>query len=531
MGPIRISVSQLLRPSQLEPAAKKAELGQRKAVARDDGVARARPSSMQGIGNSSQTAKLKKGFSDFSQKTALDATSKDAGLQRFKMRGDELRADAAKLAEVLGNPASSDAGEWTSQVNSLCMDGEKKAQWLQQDATWKSAQELWDGALDQALTQLDDTQLDAVATRLADDPSLASPSLRQAVEVQQLARSDALDKALESTQPVAATPGSLIRAVQVRAQMLGLDAEAIGQMNVKGLHAMQTDNGSADPGLREIAEGWRQARLRCDAPELELQSKPARLGEGAASGFTHSIRETSADSEGVLIPSRESPLPVSRAATIGLNGASPRSLERMWFASALDGALNLHVAGKANVVLHQDEPVLTLQWDEHAKPVGQNSTGTMQRDLMAMQCLDVVMGTANRHHNGYLITTNDHGEAVGARITDFGLSMGIRSPQRLPMPPVLDRNMADALQRLSAQDVRNMANGLFEEQAVDSAVERLLLLKQHVQDLEARGRIISPDQWGSNQVGQWLEEPPQSSAMNYWQRDHARFNRGFEDAF
>ncbi len=105
-----------------------------------------------------------------------------------------------------------------------------------------------------------------------------------------------------------------------------------------------------------------------------------------------------------------------------------------------------------------------------------------------------------------------------------------RSPSKpyeaVYLPPVIDREMADAVGRLTDEKLDEILGGKLNADEVVATKARLAELKEHVNDLSAAGRVIASTEWSGDLASRALsekkvideEEYPQS----YIDRDHEK---------
>ncbi|HSI84189.1 MAG: hypothetical protein ACAI35_13430 [Candidatus Methylacidiphilales bacterium] len=132
----------------------------------------------------------------------------------------------------------------------------------------------------------------------------------------------------------------------------------------------------------------------------------------------------------------------------------------------------------------------------------------VQRGLVGLQLTDFLCGQLDRHSGNYFI--KPRGEDGPAKVTgiDNDISFGTnptdaRRPegQLLPLPPVIDRNMADKVDALSEKQIRDDLQGILPEREIDATVARMRQMQEHVTALRAKpGGVIERSQWGTPTV-------------------------------
>ena len=137
----------------------------------------------------------------------------------------------------------------------------------------------------------------------------------------------------------------------------------------------------------------------------------------------------------------------------------------------------------------------------------------VRRELTKLQLLDCLTAQGDRHWGNYFIDVRqDGGVRVAGVDNDQCLGRNVHDPDMIRrglhntpdhgfrscgLPPVIDRDMAQALENLTPEKVEELVDdGLWPEE-VDAIKDRLANIKQHVQRLEQQRRIIEPDAWGS----------------------------------
>ncbi|MGJ0508585.1 MAG: hypothetical protein ACR652_15965 [Methylocystis sp.] len=147
--------------------------------------------------------------------------------------------------------------------------------------------------------------------------------------------------------------------------------------------------------------------------------------------------------------------------------------------------------------------------------------------LIELQLLDALTGQIDRHAGNWFVcevdkikkvvgfdhdfclgdqikTPNDASQS-GALSNDI-LKTGVRTPvfHGVLMPPVIDTDMAEAIEKLSPDELRKIIGRKLTESERDAAGTRLTALKAHVTALRKGGRVVDPKEWGKPVVKSWL---------------------------
>jgi hypothetical protein len=132
------------------------------------------------------------------------------------------------------------------------------------------------------------------------------------------------------------------------------------------------------------------------------------------------------------------------------------------------------------------------------------------RETTKLQLLDHLTGQGDRTTYNYFvkvdptgkvkITGIDNDQCFGQNLTrpeDIRFTGEAGVMRGTGLPPVVDREMFNAINNLSTADVRKMLGGKLSDAEVNSALLRLQGVKQHIQKLDHQGLVIAPNQWGS----------------------------------
>ncbi len=352
------------------------------------------------------------------------------------------------------------------------------------------------------------------------------------------------------------------------AQLGGMNRNLLNVERQLCLDRPLTDKGevaeiaSFQPRMRMLGRAVREEFLQNNVTTFKddnLRSRMKPIGSGAAhtvskgeyrQGGGEVSRVHKYDDEQLIHPDGGR---FGAPARLGIDQSNPKLLERAVFTSKLDAQLGFNVSVGTDFARHQDQTgiVMELAGGSTANDtVGvKGNPGVAQKELMKLQLLDIITGQADRHGGNYLVQKNDQGEITGVKAIDSDFCMGPQPNDaarivgkhgvHLPgMPPVIDSDMAQAIRGLSDDDVGRLCGDMFDDASVGAAKARLTALKDHVNKLDQAGKIIRPDQWGTEDVTKLLENtktrvPDGKGGMkdvptSYWQRDHARMERDFD---
>ncbi|GEP43743.1 hypothetical protein [Brevifollis gellanilyticus] len=348
------------------------------------------------------------------------------------------------------------------------------------------------------------------------------------------------------------------------AQLGGMNRNLLNVERQLCLDRPLTDKGevpeiaSFQPRMRMLGRAVREEFLQNNVTTFKddnLRSRMKPIGSGAAhtvskgeyhQGGGEVSRVHKYDDEQLIHPDGGR---FGAPAKLGIDQSNPKLLERAVFTSKLDTRLGFNVSVGTDFARHQDQTgiVMELAGGKTAKDtVGvTGNPGVAQKELMKLQLLDIITGQADRHGGNYLVQTNDQGVITGVKAIDSDFCMGPepddaskivgRHAVHLPgMPPVIDTDMAIAIRGLSDDDVARLCGDMFDDATIAAAKSRLGKLKGHVTKLEQTpGGIIRPDQWGTKEVTEKLENTTvrvgnKDVPTSYWQRDHARMERPFD---
>lgn len=179
-------------------------------------------------------------------------------------------------------------------------------------------------------------------------------------------------------------------------------------------------------------------------------------------------------------------------------------------------------------------------------------TANLQKALIDMQVVDVLCGQVDRHMGNYFIKVTGNEVQLTGIDNDacFGENekCGINTldPNETDgflwtgMPPVMTRKMADSLNSMNAQDLRNVLDqaGL-EKPEIDLAVLRLGKMQEHARTLESKGFVtddflgFKTKEPGTDKdwtMSDFLQSRPNGHS-NYVHKAHGIQNQSKSDGF
>lgn len=142
-------------------------------------------------------------------------------------------------------------------------------------------------------------------------------------------------------------------------------------------------------------------------------------------------------------------------------------------------------------------------------------------EVTKLQLLDHLTGQVDRHPNNYFIHVGSNGKAKVTGIDNdlcFGKELtgpadirqienGVRKTlfRGTDLPPVVDTEMAHLIDKFTEEDVRLMLEDKLSKAEIDSAVDRLQGVKDHIGSLYVVDGVIDPAQWGDPDVQQLFD--------------------------
>lgn len=157
----------------------------------------------------------------------------------------------------------------------------------------------------------------------------------------------------------------------------------------------------------------------------------------------------------------------------------------------------------------------------------------IRRDLVKLQLLDALCAQGDRHMGNYVVRFDENGgilglqgidndQAFGTRIgnpndlmhgqgagtvgTDGLVHTGFSDFNGVMLPSVVDRDMKDAFDAMTPDTLRASLAGLLPPEEIEVAVQRLGVIKAHLEVLETNGMVINPDEWGSERATLALQD-------------------------
>ncbi len=173
----------------------------------------------------------------------------------------------------------------------------------------------------------------------------------------------------------------------------------------------------------------------------------------------------------------------------------------------------------------------------------------VRRGLVKLQLLDALTAQGDRHQANYIVTQDaqgrytgvvaiDNDQAFGTRIgnpndllrrvsggvvtgPDGVKRTGLQGLNGVMLPGVVDRDMKAAFDALTPDGLRAELAGLLPDPEIEVAVQRLNVIKSHLEQLERNGMVIDSDEWGSDLVTATLQDTNSS----YVARDRQYINQ------
>ena len=156
----------------------------------------------------------------------------------------------------------------------------------------------------------------------------------------------------------------------------------------------------------------------------------------------------------------------------------------------------------------------------------------VRREITKLQLLDCLTAQGDRHGGNYFIDVRpdgsvrvagiDNDQCLGTKIHDPAVvRRGLRNqPDRgfrgCGLPPVIDTDMARALEDLIPDRVDYLIGDKVGRKEVHATLQRLSAIKDHIAHLRQEGRIIKPDDWAGAIV-----DAHTNFTNCYFQRDQA----------
>jgi hypothetical protein len=183
------------------------------------------------------------------------------------------------------------------------------------------------------------------------------------------------------------------------------------------------------------------------------------------------------------------------------------------------------------------KPQLGLAWERpRGRPAADIDAQTLRhpslvREMTKLQLLDHLTGHVDRHADSYFVHLDASGRArVAGTRNDASFGKLIEHPDDIRhdrdvrfmyygtrLPPVVDTEMAAAINALDAEALEQMLGDQLSEPELSAAAQRLHLMKQYLAGGHGpKPRLIEPSEWGKPENLALLE--PDNS---YWAREMA----------
>jgi hypothetical protein len=264
----------------------------------------------------------------------------------------------------------------------------------------------------------------------------------------------------------------------------------------------------------------------------DLIGEPKKLGSGAFN-TVYSVQLRNHDGtefNGVFKPLQSTDWTPKGRPTValktGIPANNPQTAMRNIATGLFDKALGFGVTPPVCVGLLKDRLGL-IMGRAPGRPAADTDYQTMAnpeviRKVTEMQLLDHLTGQGDRHRSNYFVDVAPDGDVTvtgidndlcfGAKLTD---PAGIRHKGKedafngTDLPPVVDEDMASAINKLSHEDIKAMLQDKLSEAEVNAAILRLDGVKAHIAELAEDGRVVKRSQWNDARVLQHLT--PQNS--------------------
>jgi hypothetical protein len=309
----------------------------------------------------------------------------------------------------------------------------------------------------------------------------------------------------------------------------------------------------------KVADAYKQINLQLTADtfpafsDQHIAGEPKELGSGALN-TVYALELSQPDGsvfKGVY-KKLGGPEGGVAAQASGIPRNDPQVAMRNLATVAYDKALGFNVIPQTKVaVFATDEKpevglVMAMAQGKSAK---QTDTETLLRpdvirETTKLQLLDALAGQVDRHGENYFVHVGTDGKATVTGIDNdacFGKNLTHPNQARLDLtnlntgnkgaslPPVVDTDMAAAIQAMTPDGIRQSLGDKLTKEEVEAAVARLGVVQHHVAGLAANGRVIDPGNWESAKP---LLTFDNSIAMrNVLIRDSAGFKKIIADAF
>ncbi len=276
-----------------------------------------------------------------------------------------------------------------------------------------------------------------------------------------------------------------------------------------------------------------------------LQGNMVEFGKGEINKVYQGVYKVSDGSlfTGIFKPekspdlSRQIALKIGNAAAYsGIDSFDPQLGGRNIASSILNDSLGFKVIPRTGFGTNGNNAVGTVMAKANGlagrdSPPALFDDPAVRRELTKLQWLDGLTAQVDRHPGNYLIEAHPDGSGKQVIGIDNDASFGdkITHPNQialgkgwlkgvlrgLRLPPVIDTDMARAFRELTPEKLQASLNGLMTQNEIDATKKRLIGIQEHIDALEKAGRFeagrfINPDQWGSKEVGNRLNDPTNS---------------------
>lgn len=218
------------------------------------------------------------------------------------------------------------------------------------------------------------------------------------------------------------------------------------------------------------------------------------------------------------------------ASMIGVNCRNPQTAMRNLATLDVAKELGFDVVPDTTIAEHGGK--LGLLMDQAEGTLGCETSRNLfedpgvRRELTKLQILDALVAQGDRHGNNYFINKDpntgkvkvtgiDNDQCLGNRIKDpNGIARGNTEETEgfrgVKLPPVIDSDMAAKIRDLDAESLKNLLGDKLAPSEVIATITRLDCIKEHVEALREDGRIIDPNDWGSEKTAQLLTDKTNS---------------------
>lgn len=256
--------------------------------------------------------------------------------------------------------------------------------------------------------------------------------------------------------------------------------------------------------------------------DANVVGEPKKLGSGACN-TVYSVELSKPDGskfDGVFKPLSKEEMGLVAEAT-GIPFDNPQIAMRNLATVDCAKALGFDVVPETNVAVLKpspgEDPQVGLVMERASgKPAKETPSTTLARsdairEMTKLQLLDHLTGQGDRHNNNYFVDVRPDGSVKVTGIDNdqcFGKNLkdpaGIRWTgtadcvfRGTDLPPVVDTEMATAINKLAPDDLRQMLGDKLSQDEVNASIQRLDGMKKHIAGLESQGRIIEPGGWAA----------------------------------